>query len=298
MARSSGSSGAGGAPIFLVGTGRCGSTIAYSLLAMHPDLAWIPSWVSALPRIPALAFANRVWSLPGTDRFREIRFVPKPVEPIMFFRHHLRNYTAEHVDDTVLSEGRARLVPMLERIRRSHGRARFLGKLVGRPVKVELLAALFPDAYFVHVTRDLRPTVSSFLKVDFYERTGLLDPWPWSPIPPEHLEFFEQAGRPQELVAAIQVTANLAELNRQLALAPPERQLEVPYAAFVADPIGQVRRVCALADLPVDGRYERRLLARRLVQGADQKWMKHFDAAQIRNLDGFEALTTNSTNTA
>ena len=55
-------------PIFVVGTGRCGSTIVYSMLAMHPELAWIPSWMNVLPTMPIVSAINRLWGIPGTDR--------------------------------------------------------------------------------------------------------------------------------------------------------------------------------------------------------------------------------------
>ena len=158
----------------MVGTGRCGSTIVYSVLAMHPNLAWIASWVSAFPRLPALSLANRLWDVPGIDRHLEGRFFPKPVEPNKTFEHVIANYYTEQLNDEIVEEARAKLVPLLARIQHFHGKPRFLGKLVGRPVKIDLLARLYPDAHFVHITRDLKPTVSSMLRVDFYGGWGKL----------------------------------------------------------------------------------------------------------------------------
>ena len=36
---------------------------------------------------------------------------------------------------------------------------------------------LYPDAHFVHITRGLKPTVSSMLRVDFYGGWGKLKDW-------------------------------------------------------------------------------------------------------------------------
>ena len=63
-------------PIFIVGTGRCGSTILYQLLSNHPQLGWISSWVDAFPMLPWLTVLNRFYQLPGGNRFRQRRFFP------------------------------------------------------------------------------------------------------------------------------------------------------------------------------------------------------------------------------
>ena len=166
--------------VFIVGTGRCGSTILYSLLAMHPDLAWIRSHLDLAPWALLFAATARIWNLPGIDRYREARFLPKPVEPNRVFARWVPEYYSEAADSQAVLTGRATIVPLLERIKRYQGKPRFLGKLVGRPVKVTLLRELFPGARFIHITRGLAAAVSSLLRVDFYAHTkGPIDSWKW-----------------------------------------------------------------------------------------------------------------------
>src|SRR5215510_3194350 len=159
-------------PVFLVGTGRCGSTIVYSCMAMHPAFSWIPSWLTEAPGFPILAAGNRLWDLWGMDRFRETRFFPKPVEPNPVFEHWTKSFRREDIPEEVINESRATIPPLVSRLQRWHGNPRFLTKMVGRPVKIELLASLFPGARFVHITRALKPTTSSLLLVEFYRGGG------------------------------------------------------------------------------------------------------------------------------
>lgn len=277
-------------PILLVGTGRCGSTLLYSLLAMHRDLAWVPSWVARFPEAEWLAVANRFWSVVPTDALLEIRGFPKPVEPNALFEDRYPGYFGEIVDDAVIEEAHDRLLPVLARICRWQGRARLLLKMVGRPVKVTLFEALFNAPFFVHITRDLKPTVASLLKVDFFERTGTLKDWRWGSIPTAYIEFHEQSGHAPEVVAAIQYALNRAEIDRQLGHVPSRRKLEIGYIDLVTDPVGKVRAISQLANLAIDSRYEKRLSRRRVYGGADLKWEKELTVEQIRRLDAFEAL--------
>jgi len=279
-----------GAPLFLVGTGRCGSTIVYSCLAMHPDLAWIPSWLTTAPRWPILTAANRFWELPGTDRWREARFFPKPVEPNTVWERWVPEFHREDAEPDALTQARATLVSLIDRVKRYHGKPRYLGKLVGRPVKVELLAAVFPSARFVHVTRDLKPTVSSLLLVDFFQNNAPLDRWPWGTIPEALLEFYRANGSAEEVAAAITVVLNRVEVDRQLSRVSADRWIEVSYPGFINRPIEEMRRIGEHAGLSLDAGFERRIRRREIHGGDDRKWARHLTDQQVARLDAFEPL--------
>lgn len=279
-----------GGPVFLVGTPRCGSTIIYSLLGMHPDLAFIPSWVDFLPGFPVLAAANRLWDLPGMDRHRETRFFPKPVEPTKVFARLLTHYSLETLDDEVVEHARAPLLLVIDKIQRFHGKPRFLTKMTNRPVKIELLARLFPDAFFIYITRRLKPTVCSFMQVDFYHTTGPLDQWPWDVIPHAYLDYYESCGRSEEVSAAIKLKLNRSQIERQLGRIDSSRWMELRYAEFVQAPIEYLGEVAKFTYLRSDDTFVRRLKARHVYHGSDEKWTQFFSYTQVRNLDGFQAL--------
>ncbi len=277
------------APIFLVGTGRCGSTIIYSLLAMHPELAWIPSWLNRLPRYPGLAVVNRLWGLPGMDRCREYRFFPKPVEPNIVFAATVRQYYSERFDEEVIREAQEKLVPVLEKTRRAQGKPRLLCKMVGRPVKIDLFAQLYPDAFFVHIVRDLKPTTSSLMLVDFYQPIPI-EEWKWEPVPQEYLEYYQESGKTPEVAAAIRYKLNREAIQQQLEALDTSRWREVPYSQFVSDPVSCLSAIGRMADLEFDERFIRRLEARQVYRRSDEKWKRFFNDQQVRNLDGFAAL--------
>lgn len=278
------------APLFLVGTGRCGSTIVYSCLAMHPELGWIPSWLTTAPRWPVLTLGNRLWDLPGTDRWRETRFFPKPVEPNTVWEQWVPDFAREDARPDLVAETRRTLSPLIDRVTRYQGKPRYLGKLVGRPVKAELLAAVFPEARFVHVTRELKPTVSSLLLIDFFQHNAPLDRWPWGTIPEPLLAFHREHGSTDEVAAAITVVLNRVELERQLAAIEPARWIEVGYPDFVTQPIEAIRRIGAHAGLPIDERFEARIRARKIHGGPDRKWTRQFTSEQIARIDALEEL--------
>jgi len=278
------------APVFIVGTGRCGSTIVDSVLSMHPDFSWMPSWVDSFG-IPELALVNRLWALPGTDEYRLKRFFPTPVEPYAAFRRLDPQFSNEEPTEVAVASAQATVVPLIRRICRAHGNPRYLAKLVGRPVKITTFARLYPNAYFLHVTRELKPTLSSLLKVDFYTDWGSdLDNWPWETIPSSFLEFYERNGRTNEIGAAIGLYLNRRKVDEQLAELEAKRVVEVAYADFVREPVEAARGVAARVQLDFPDSFADRVRARAIYGDADDKWKKHFSPELATQLDEFEAL--------
>ncbi len=278
------------APVFVVGTGRCGSTIVDSVLSMHPAFSWMPSWVDTFG-IAELAVVNRLWSVPGTDEYRLKRYFPTPIEPYEAFRRRDPEFWTEALSDVGLRSAERHVVPLIERIRRAHGNPRYLAKLVGRPVKINLFHRLYPEAYFVHVTRELKPTLSSLLKVEFYTDWGQdLEGWPWEEIPPEILDLYERSGRPNALGAAIGLVLNRRRVDAQLAEIDPAKVVEAPYASFVQDPVSSTRVIADRVGLDFTDAFADRIAARSIYGGADEKWKRHLEADVIDQLDELDAI--------
>jgi len=280
----------GTAPVFVVGTGRCGSTIVDSVLSMHPAFSWMPSWVDTF-RVPELAVVNRLWALPGTDEYRLRRYFPTPIEPYQTFRRYDSEFWTEEITEDGIRSARRHIVPLIRRLCRAHGNPRFLGKLVGRPVKVNLFHHLYPDAYFVHVTRELKPTLSSLLKVDFYTDWGRhLDEWPWEKIPAPLLDFYERTGRSNLIGAAIGLYLNRRKVDEQLQAVDRDHVLEIPYAGFVEDPVASARAIAGRLHLDFSDAFADRIAARSIYGGADEKWRRHLKADVSDQIDALQEL--------
>jgi hypothetical protein len=258
------------------------------MLAMHPEMSWMPSWVATSGGYPILAFANRIWNLSFLDSYREARFFPTPVEPYETFSRMCRHFRREDAADEVVAEAREKLVPLIENIVRYHGKPHYLGKLVGRPVKIELFAKLFPTARFVHVTRRLKPTLSSLLKVHFYDGWESIDEWPWGAIPEDQLHYYQSRGKSEVAGVAVRLHLNNAEVERQLEFIPPDQRMDVAYQDFVRDPVASLTRITEFAGLSMGPEYTARIRARNVYAEADKKWMTHLNEDQIRDLDEFE----------
>ena len=51
-------------PIFVIGTGRCGSTIVFEALALHEKLGWFSNYNDRFPNLEFVSLAPRIYNLP------------------------------------------------------------------------------------------------------------------------------------------------------------------------------------------------------------------------------------------
>ncbi len=104
------------------------------------------------------------------------------------------------------------------------GKARFADKTPRNVLHVELLAAAFPDARFVHLIRDGRDVVPSLVGLEYF---------------PDH--FAE---------AAVYWSARVRTGRRAGRMLGPGRYHEVRYEELVADPEAALRVLCDFLELP------------------------------------------------
>jgi omega-hydroxy-beta-dihydromenaquinone-9 sulfotransferase len=233
-------------PIFVIGCGRSGTTVVYDLLCAHEQLAWFSNyterfsapWLAALSRSRRYAFAR--------DRLG--RFAPRPHEA-----HGLWDACTPDKDAAArnapltAADARADEVQCLRSIVRSHlryqGKRRFVNKNTRNSRRIGYLDAVFPDALFIHVTRDPRATVASLLRVHF---------WPTMPIwwcedrTPEQLV---NGGRDPVTLAAEFWSRELWQIRNDSSSLPPERYLVVRYEELVDSPYSVLDQILGFAQL-------------------------------------------------
>lgn len=186
-------------PVFIVSTGRCGSTMLSNMIRRHPDLLSISEFFSSLGtrafrggsmsgeamfhRLNTLSPAGRALLRNGliVDEFLYplgpgARYRPEEVPPILCTT--LPHLTDDH--ERVWDELARVLRPRGEHAPADHYRFVFdwLAERLGRKVWLErsgasllfvpTLARLFPDARFVHIYRDGRETALSMRRHHYF----------------------------------------------------------------------------------------------------------------------------------
>jgi omega-hydroxy-beta-dihydromenaquinone-9 sulfotransferase len=174
-------------PVFIVGTGRCGSTAFHRMLGAHPQFMWLSGFAEEFPNRPSW---NR-WAVTamGNPVLRRIfGAVIKPGENYGFWYTHAYGFAEPGRDllgADVTPPVKKQVHAVIERML-TPKRSRMLVKLTGWS-RIGFLNEIFEDAKFVHIVRDGRAVASSLLHINSWQWRGWYGPYSWryGPLSPE-----------------------------------------------------------------------------------------------------------------
>ncbi|OZV68534.1 sulfotransferase [Winogradskyella aurantia] len=249
-------------PIIFIGTGRSGTTIISEIINRHPHLAFPSNYQDMKPsnrkiNLVRSLFDNSLWRVygqkPQLNKMSIInKYTFRPSEAynmweyltgakLDFSRGFLTNET---VSDERLNFIRSYFNDMVK----YQNRKRLSVKVTG-PSRIPFFLKLFPDAIFIHLKRDLVPTINSFLKVEFWNSRGAKQLWWQGVYNEEEKEWAMNNSNAPSLMTAFQLKKIIQITELELEQYKP-KILETSYEDFVMSPKNELRRILSFAELP------------------------------------------------
>ena len=267
-------------PIFIVGTGRSGTTLLFKMLKDHPNVSWLSRYIEDYPQYP---FINRLL-LRGLDFPIIGKIIKNRIFPIegyaywdklfpgfsMPFRDLLASDVSDNVKDLFRNAVRNCLVT---------NREHFLGKITGWP-RIGFLQEIFPDAKFVQVSRDGHAVANSLLSVDFWRGWRGPQNWRWGSLPENLNELWEKHGKSFVALAAIQWII-LEEAFKQASENVLEASIiRIHYEKLCENPIKVLKSITDFCGLDWSNKFESDLKRYR-IKPANDKWRQELSQQQI-----------------
>ena len=268
-------------PIFIVGTGRCGSTAFHRLLALHPEVMWLSGFAEHFPERPT--WNRRAVTAVGSPVVRRIfgkRI--KPGENYGFWYRHAYGF-AEPGRDLVRSDVtprvRKQVRSVIERML-TPKRHRFLAKFTGWS-RLGFLNEIFEDAKFIHIVRDGRAVANSLLHISDWQWRGWYGPYSWryGPLSPEDQAAWEASNRSFAVLAGLQWKIHTRALEAARKAIGPERVLEIKYETFCQEPVQTLQRVLDFTELP-DSRGFQRSIETTPIRDMTNRWRADLSVEQ------------------
>jgi len=208
--------------LFVVGTGRCGSTLLAEILAAHPEIGWISKFSRRLSRVA-----------------RALPLPPHPIEAYGLLEQQVSPMLVDPCRDLTADDA----APWLERrLRRffdnyaqDEARPVFMHKFTGWP-RARLLAAVFPEARFVHVYRDGRSVANSYLQVPWWRGYRGVPAWSFGDLSEEERREWEATDHSWTYLAGLEWKRLMESFEAARAEIGPERWLDLRYEDLVARP--------------------------------------------------------------
>lgn len=279
-------------PIFIMGSGRSGTTLLLDSLSYHPDVAWFSNYTNRFPAFPQLAVLSDLRSTSLGRLLKAKGLCPAPaIEGNAIYGRcgiHSLLYERQRalMESDLTDAARACFVRIVRAHLRFQRKSRFLHKNTNNGMRIRYLLAMFPDALFIHLIRDGRAVANSLYHVAFWPDLRI---WWLGQTPRE----WEATGNDPIELCGLHWQRQLEEILIGSQHIPAGQYLEVRYERFVGDPIGELRKILSFVELDWSTAFERKVNSLS-IDSRDDKWRRQLSAAQIETLERVLAKTLQS----
>jgi hypothetical protein len=274
---------------FIIGTGRCGSTLVHDLVARHPDVGFCSNVDDRLGRSSPWARWNGPIYRgvpPALTRKGRVRFAPS--EGYRILHRRVSPALVAPCRDLVASDAMPWLAERFARFFRQQaerqGRPVFLHKFTGWP-RVGFIEAALPGSRFVHVVRDGRAVANSLVQMPWWDGFGGPARWSWGPLSPEELATWEASGRSFAVLAGLQWRLLMAAFEEAKAAVPPDRWHEVRYEDIIADPRGRIEEILRFLGLSWSPSFERQFRRYTFEPARADAYRRELTEGDVRTLE-------------
>lgn len=274
---------------FVLGTGRCGSTLVHEVLCRHPDVGFVSNIEDNLPALDRLAPFNSSIYRRLPPRFSQkgrLRFAPseaynalsRQVSPLL--GHTTRDLTADDVTPWLADRTRH----FFEQRAAGQRKPLFLHKFTGWP-RIGFLRTVLPDAPFLTVVRDGRAVANSWLQMPWWR--GHLGPsgWHFGELPDDLHDEWERSGRSNVVLAGLAWKLLVRAFDDAHRDVPESRWFEARYEDIVADPRLGFRRMLEQFGLSWNATFEAGLARYSFGNERTDAFRRDLDDAQIKALE-------------
>jgi hypothetical protein len=246
---------------FVLGTGRCGSTLISDVLARHPGVGFVSN-VDDRIRTP---IAGGRWNAaiyrrvpPALTRKGRLRFAPS--EAYRILARHVSPEIVAPFRDLVAADATPWLAGRFATFFQSQADAQalpvFLHKFTGWP-RAGFIDAALPEARFVHVVRDGRAVANSLVQMPWWDGFGGPSSWSWGPLPSRYEAEWAAAERSFPVLAGLEWKILMDAFESAKTALPPERWHQVRYEDVLDDPRGRIEEILRFLGLPWTDGFER-----------------------------------------
>ena len=275
-------------PVFIVGTGRCGSTIFFKLLSHHPKVCWHSTLEHKYPNSRLIGVKSRFINRdPFYSLCKQIisNFKPTEIWDIWGkadpgFVEPCRALNAEDVSES----NRKKFIDIVSKKVARSGDNRFTAKLTGWS-RIPYLKEIFPDAVFVHVLRDGRAVANSLLHVDFWSGWNGIHNWRWG-YKDEYFKIFEKYDESFAVLAGLQWKILVDEIENEGRNLKKSDFMTIRYEDLMDKPLNVMRDVCSFLDLSYTKKFDKKISNYNL-RNMNYKWKENLTSIEKQKLNDF-----------
>jgi hypothetical protein len=274
--------------VFVLGTGRCGSTLVEEVLCRHPSVGFVSNledrfglpvtagrWNGSLyRRLPAAVTQKSRLRYAPSEAYRVLS---REVSPLLASAP--RDLLASDVTPWLESRFRAFFTD------RAHAQSTdtFLHKFTGWP-RSGFIRGVFPSARFIHVVRDGRAVANSWLQMPWWLGYQGPDHWQWGPLPTGLAAEWQESGESFVVLAGLLWKMLIDAFDLARKGIPASDWLEVRYEDVAANPRTAFAKMLEFCGLPWDAEFERGFERHTFTASRSDAFRRDLEASEVDRL--------------
>lgn len=288
--------------LFIIGTGRCGSTLVQELIARHPDVgfvsnvdatlaAWNPkgrrnhflygSVPAAYGRRDRAYLKNLRYTLGERIHFgpsEAYKLISQQVAPTV--SAPFRDLTEDDVTPWLADRFRS----FFEERAAAQGSPVFMHKFTGWP-RARFIDEIMPNARFLHLVRDGRAVASSIIQRPWWKGYLGVPGWGFGELPDDLRDIWERSNRSFVVLAGLEWVVLMNAFDQAAARIPSDRYFELRYEDLVADPRGTWLQILSLSGLEWTEAFDEAFRAYPVATSRTEAFRRDLTPAQVDLLE-------------
>jgi hypothetical protein len=254
------------------------------VLARHPAMGFVSNLDDRLAPLDRLGGGNGALYRrlpPSVTQKGRMRFAPsegyrildRQVSPIISMPP--RDLRGEDVTPWLAT----RFSSFFERRLESQRAEVFLHKFTGWP-RARFVDGILPEARFIHIVRDGRAVVNSWLQMTWWLGHRGPDHWQWGPLSPDDHEVWERSGRSFAVLGALGWRTLMTAFD-SAAAGLGDRWLELRYEDVVRDPRASFATMLEFCGVAWNPAFEHGFAQHRFSTGRQDAYRVDLGAAEV-----------------
>lgn len=276
-------------PVFVIGSGRCGSSLLHELICRHADVAFISNLDDRLAsrhlsgRFNGTLYRNIPQALTAKGR---LRFAPS--EAFNIISRYVSPIYADSCRDlrqTDVTPWLAlRMQELFVRHQQAQGTSHFVHKFTGWP-RIDFFDEIFPESRFIHVVRDGRAVANSWLQMPWWNGYRGPEQWHWGPLPEQYEVEWLQGEKDFVMLAGILWKMLMDRFDAAAQRLDAERLLTIRYEDFLRQPREEMERMITFIGLEWNSDFDRHFSRWKIHPEREAAWKHDMDSSQATLLN-------------
>ena len=271
-------------PIFIISTGRSGSTFFQRVFAEHPNISWLSILSHKFPHKPELnRLLMHLIDYPIIGNVLKKRY--KPDEHFQFWENNCQGFSypgRDLTEEDITNKIEKDVINSTQKLLTSK-RNRLLVKTTGWS-RIRFYNKIFPDAKFIHILRDPRAAVNSMRHIRFWYGLGYINRLAWGAFTESENEEWEKYNKSFVAFSSILWKRLINSIDSAKSNVPSSSFMEIKYEELCDKPIAIFKELTDFCELKWYKSFEE-CIKKQKFKSTNYKWKQDLTDKQQKTIE-------------